>query len=189
MSIKIINKVLFILSFLTFSTVFSQKNIDAIIIKNNNDTISSKIKIYTNIFYKNIINESSFYKSLILVDENGKKKDKIKASNVKELKFTDLEGKEKTYLNGGKYLKELVYNGKKIKWYRDILQNMYDGSIQYVDYLIDNNGNEYKMGLFNNLKKKLLEATKSKPELATEIENTKLTYENILIILKKYDEN
>ena len=168
--------------------LFSQKYLDATIIKNNNDTINSKIKIFTNIFYKNLINESSFYRTVILVDENGKKIEKIKAIDIKELKFTDLEGQNRIYLNGGKALKQLVYDGKKIKWYRNISQNLYDGSIQYFDYLIDNEGKEYKMGLFNNSKKKLIEATKSNPELENEIENTKMTYENILLILKKYDE-
>ena len=168
--------------------LFSQKYLDATIIKNNNDTINYKIKIFTNIFYKNLINESSFYRTVILVDENGKKIEKIKAIDIKELKFTDLEGQNRIYLNGGKALKQLVYDGKKIKWYRNISQNLYDGSIQYFDYLIDNEGKEYKMGLFNNSKKKLIEATKSNPELENEIENTKMTYENILLILKKYDE-
>jgi len=176
--------------FISFSSLaFSQKYLDAIIVKKNNDTIKSKMRVSTNIFQKDLINEASFYRTIFLVDENGKKKEKIKAVDVNELKFTDFYGNNRTYLNGGRTLKELVYDGKKIKWYRNLSTNLYDGSIQYFDYLIDNNGQEYKMGLFNNSKKKLIEATKSKPELASEIENTKMTYSNMLLIIKKYDED
>nr|WP_305050677.1 hypothetical protein [Elizabethkingia bruuniana] len=81
-----------------------------------------------------------------------------------------------------------MYDGTKIKWYRSISQNLYDSSIQYFDYLVDDKGQIYKMGLFNNIKKKLIEATKSKPELAAEIEITKLTNESMFNILQKYDQ-
>ncbi|MHA7609922.1 hypothetical protein ACV0BM_013825 [Elizabethkingia meningoseptica] len=179
----------FIIFFILISTFsFSQKYIDASITKTDNTVINSKVKVYTNIFYTNLINEASFYRALILVDDNGRKIEKIKAENVKELKFTDFEGKSKTYLNNGKALKELVYDGTKVKWYRAISQNLYDASIQYFDYLVDDKGQIYKMGLFNNIKKKLIEVTKSKPELATEIENTRMTNESMLRILQKYDQ-
>ncbi len=179
----------FIILFILMSTFsFSQKYIDASITKSDNTTINSKIKIYTNIFYTKLINEASFYRALLLVDDNGKKIEKIKAENVKELKFTDLEGKNRIYANDGKALKEVMYDGTKIKWYRSISQNLYDSSIQYFDYLVDDKGQIYKMGLFNNIKKKLIEATKSKPELAAEIEITKLTNESMFNILQKYDQ-
>lgn len=182
------NKILSILFVFIASLGFSQKHVNAIIIKTDNDTINSKIKIKTNTFHKNLINETSFYKTLFLVDENGKSKEKIKAKNVKELQFTDLNGESRIYLNNGKALKELLFDGKKIKWFREIYPNSYNSSVQYSDYLIDHNGKEYKLGLFNSAKKKLLEATKSKPEIASEIENSKLNKETILHILKKYDE-
>ncbi|WP_035587642.1 hypothetical protein [Elizabethkingia anophelis] len=179
----------FIILFILMSTFsFSQKYIDASITKSDNTTINSKIKIYTNIFYTKLINEASFYRALLLVDDNGKKIEKIKAENVKELKFTDLEGKNRIYVNDGKALKEVMYDGTKIKWYRSISQNLYDSSVQYFDYLVDDKGQIYKMGLFNNIKKKLIEATKSKPELAAEIEITKLTNESMFNILQKYDQ-
>ncbi|WP_447950961.1 hypothetical protein [Chryseobacterium koreense] len=182
---KILNLFLILITI----SVYSQKMVDANVVTKSDETISSKLRVYTNIFYKDLIDESSFYRILYLVDDNGSKKEKIKAENVKELRFVDLKGKERIYVNNGKFLKEFMYNGNKIKWYRDISQNLYDGSIQYFDYLVDNNGTIYKMGLFNNAKKKLLEATKTKPELATEIENAKLNDEVILDILKKFDSN
>ena len=39
-----------------------------------------------------------------------------------------------------------MYDGTKIKWYRSISQNLYDSSIQYFDYLVDDKGQIYKMG-------------------------------------------
>ncbi|WP_031457762.1 hypothetical protein [Flavobacterium chungangense] len=176
-----------ILFILSFSLSFSQKYLDANIIKMNNDTINATIEISTNMFNKKLINESSFYRMLILVDKNGEKKEKIKAADVKELKFTDFDQKQQLYVNNGKALKKVVYNGAKIKWYWDISQNLYDGSIQHSEYLVDDKGIKYKMGLFKGKKSTLLEITKSKPELVAEIENTVLSNENMIHILEKYE--
>jgi hypothetical protein len=134
------------------------------------------------------VDEASFYRVLVLSNENRKIIKKIKAKNVKELKFTDLKGQDRTYVNNGRALKELMYDGKKIKWYRAIYQHIYDGSIQYLDYLVAEDKQEFRMGLFSNYSKKITEATKSKPELANEIKNMKMTEENILYILQKYDQ-
>ena len=83
-----------------------------------------------------------------------------------------------------------MFEGKKTKWVRDILVNAYDGSVSYSDYLVDTNGKEYTFnGLFINPKKRLIEATKSKPELVDIINNTeRFSDENVLNILQKYDE-
>ena len=176
-----------ILFILSFSLSFSQKYIDANIIKMNNDTINSRMKINTNMFNKKLIEESSFYRTLILVDENGEKKEKIKAADIKELRFTDFDQKKQLYVNNGRDLKRVIYNGTKIKWYWDISQNLYDGSIQHSEYLVDDKGIKYKMGLFKGKKSTLLEITKSKPELVDEIENTVLSNENMIRILEKFE--
>ncbi len=69
----------FIIFFVLISTFsFSQKYIDASITKTDNTVINSKVKVYTNIFYTNLINEASFYRALILVDDNGKRLKKLK---------------------------------------------------------------------------------------------------------------
>lgn len=177
--------------FILFSAITSaQKHIDATIIKNTNDTIHSKIRINTTIFDKYTIDERSFYRKIFLVDENGKKKGELK--EVKRLTFTDLLYEKRTYINDGSVLKELVYEGKKISWHRRISPNTnggYSVHVIYYDYLIDKDGKKYKMGMFNNLRKNLIEATESKPELKSEIENLTMTNENILLILKKFDED
>ncbi|MGL2964393.1 hypothetical protein ACSVH2_11290 [Flavobacterium sp. RSB2_4_14] len=125
---------------------------------------------------------------MIILDENGKKIEKINASEVKELTFVNFYGKNKIYVNNGKALMELIFNGKKIKWYYKISTNAFDGSTILSDYMVDENGKEYSLWLFlKGYKRVLLEVTKSKPELITEIENTVLTFDNVILILKKYE--
>lgn len=181
---KNIFKVVFILS---FYSGLAQKYVDAKIITLANDTINSRLKIATNIFDRKLIDEASFFRTLVLIDENGKKTQKIKAANVKALSFTDLNNKNVLYVNNGKVLKKVMYNGSKIKWYWDIAQNLYDGSIQYSEYFIDDKGAKHKMGLFKGRKSTLLEITKSKPELASEIESTELTNDNMILLLEKFE--
>ena len=176
---------LFFIIFYTSS--FSQKYLDAKIITQNNDTIYSRIKIRTNLFDKKLIDENSFYRTMIMLDDNGKKTAKINASEVKELTFIDFYGKSKIYVNNGKALMELIFSGKKIKWYYEISSNLYDGSASLSDYLVDENGKEYRLQFLKGYKRILLEVTKSKPELIAEIENTALTVDNVILILKKYE--
>jgi hypothetical protein len=162
---------------------FSQKFLDARIIKTDNDTINSKIRIETNMFYKNMINEASFYKVVRTLNENNEVVEKIDAKDIKELKFTDLEGKVRTFVNDGKFLKELLFDGEKIKLYRGLSQNLYDGASSSNYYLIDSDQKKY--GLSG---KKILEATKSKPELAQDIKNWDRKIISLNEILKKYEE-
>ncbi|MEK6512765.1 hypothetical protein [Myroides odoratimimus] len=94
---------------------------------------------------------------------------------------------EKIYVNGGDVLQRLVFDGKKIKWYKFLSQHMMDRSIQYFDYLVDQDNKRYNMGLFNSKRKKLLEATASKPELIDRIENSSLNDAEILGILSDFE--
>lgn len=176
--------------FLLFATslLYSQKYVDAVVIKSNNDTIKAKMKISTNIFYSDLLNETSFMRTVRLSDENGKKLGKINAKDIKKLSFS-FNDKERIYKGEGKQLEEVMYLGKKIKWYRAFYQNIYDGSIQYHDYMIGEDGQKYAFGAFSNSKKRLLEITRNKPELAKDIEETKkFSDENILSIIKKFEE-
>lgn len=176
-------KIFFLFLFLISIFSFSQKFLEARIIKTDNDTINSKMKIETNIFYKNLINEASFYKVVRTLNENNEVVEKIDARDIKELKFTDLEGKVRTFVNDGKFLKELLFDGEKIKFYRGLSQNLYDGAISSNYYLIDLDQKKYGLST-----KKILEATKSKPELAQDIKNWDRKINSLNEILKKYEE-
>lgn len=183
-------KVLSLLLFITSIFCYSQKYVDARIIKKDNDTVNSKITISTHIFNKKIIDERSFYDVLVLVDENGEKKEVIKTKNIKELKFTDFTGKERIYVDDKGTFRQLMFSGEKTKWFRDIVVNSYDASITYADYLVYKNGEELKFnGGFTNTKKMLIKATKSKPELENQIKiMERFSDEYILNLLKKYDQ-
>ncbi|UKB78951.1 hypothetical protein [Chryseobacterium sp. MEBOG07] len=184
-------KILNLLFIIASIFCFSQKYIDGIIIKKDNDTINSKIRISTNIFNKKIIDERSFYDFLVLVDESGEKKEIIKTRNVKELRFTDFNGKDRIYIDDKGTFRQLMFSGEKTKWFRDIVVNSYDGSITYADYLVYKDGQELKIGGgFTNTKKMLIKATAAKPELENQIKiMERFSDEYIVNLLKNMTNN
>lgn len=105
---------LFAVLFLIISSfTYAQKRyVDVELVKMNNDTIQSKMMVIVNLFNKKLINDASFYKKSILVDDNKKKTAKIKAKDIKSLSFTNLYDRKVTYVNDGNQLKVLVYDGK-----------------------------------------------------------------------------
>ncbi len=161
------------------------------VILTNNDTLIEKIRVQTNLFHHDLLNELSVNKRIIVVDTFNKR-GIIKATDIKKMTFTDFKQKERTFIGvfWGSYdntLKELLYDGK-IKWYKEYNRNNYDGSAVVINIFVDEKNEMVRIGLFTNIKKKLKELTKSKSALIELIDNTKLTDENILMILKKYDE-
>lgn len=171
------------------TTMYSQKYVDVVLTRTNDETINGKMRIFTALFDKNAVDIRSFIKAVVLIDDNGKKIERIKAVNIKELKYTDFKGNANTYFNDGSiYLKKLVYVGSKIKWHREFSINAFDGSVSATEVFINENNEKVSVGLFNSLKKKLKEITKSKPELASEIENVNYSDESIMSIIKKYEE-
>lgn len=177
---------LYLLLVLLSSLLYGQKYPPAVVVKNTNDTVKAKIRISTNIFSPDMITESSFYKVVRLVDDNHKKIEKINAKDIKELTFI-FNDQKRTYVNGGRKLKEVMYLGK-IKWYRIFNQNPYDQSMQYGDEFIDEDGKSYSIGMFGARKATLLKAIKNNPELTQEIKELKAaTTEDLINILKKYE--
>lgn len=181
---------LFVLLFLIISNLtFAQRRyVDVELIKMNNDTIHSKMMVIVNLFNKKLINDASFYKKVILVDDNDKKKAKIKAKDIKSLSFTNLFDNKMTYVNDGNQLQILVYNGK-IKWYKSISQNIMDGSISYHDYLVNESGTVFPLGLFNHRKNQLSKAIANHPELLKEIEDQRMDNIDLLDILTRYNDS
>lgn len=108
---------------------------------------------------------------------------------IKELKFLDIYDVERVYLNNGVFFKQLLFNGSKIKWFRTMTMDIFKGP-SFKDYLIDDKGKITNVELLR-IKKKLKEATYSKPELIPEIERLsvfKFGDGDMLIILKKFEE-
>ena len=182
---KLFTLLFFILSTFTFS---QRRYVDVVLVKTNNDTIHSKMMVIVNLFNKKLIDDASFYKKAILVDENKKKNAKIKAKEIKSLSFTNLFDNKVNYVNDGNQLKVLVYDGK-IKWYQRISQHMMDGSISYHDYLVNEAGEVFQLGLFNHRKNQLSKAIADNPELLKVIENQRMDDIDLLDILKRYNDS
>lgn len=187
---NIFKKVLFVAFTLFSMTIIAQKPfpIDMQLIKNDGTTINGKMRVFGGLFNRNNIDIRSFLKTVIIVDDNNKKIESVKARDIKELSYTNLQGEPMKFLNNGVLMKLEVYVGSKIKWYKHFRINAYDQSLRSIEVFIDEKGNEYGVGMFNSLKKKLKELTQSKPELASEIENVKYDHDSILHIIKKYEE-
>lgn len=181
---------LFALVFLIISSfTFAQKRyVDVELVKNNNDTIHSTMMVIVNLFNKKLINDASFYKKAILVDTNKKKTAKIKAREIKSLSFTNLYDRKVTYVNDGSQLKVLVFDGK-IKWYQRISQHLMDGSISYHDYLVNEKGEVFQLGLFNHRKNQLSKAIADNPELLKEIEDQRMDNIDLVDILTRYNDS
>lgn len=180
------NTFLFLTLILAATSYAQQDFIDSRIVTTDNDTLYSKIRVSTNIFDRKLITESSFYRKVTLVDENHKKTQQIKAKNIRQLRFTDLKGEKRLYVNDKSQLQRLMFKGK-LTWYRRISVNPMDGTVNYFDYLIDTDGKTYNMGLLNNKKKNLMEAVSSRPDLVKELEDTKAADVDVLAILRRYE--
>ncbi len=172
------------------SIVFSQKNYsDAVLIDIKNDTINCKIKINYNFLNKKYLDDAEYFKGVTIVNEEGNTVEKMPAIYIKQVSFVDIFGIERVYLNNGVYFKQLLFNGSKIKWFRTMTYELFD-SPKFKEYLIDNEGKITNLELFY-VKKRLKEATLSKPELVAEINKIniwKYGGKDILNILKKYEE-
>ncbi|WP_346237114.1 hypothetical protein ABDK00_012225 [Niabella insulamsoli] len=163
----------------------SQNNsVDATLVKIGGDTLRGKMMVYPTLFSKNQINEISFIKTVQFENNQGDKKIKIKAPDIQSLSFVDFTGEPRRYINNGRLLQRLMYDGKT-KWLRRIAQNLYDGSLVYNERFVSETGEVFDVKF--DFKKKLKALTQQKPELADEIEKMKLKDDAILNILRKYD--
>jgi hypothetical protein len=188
---KSINKACFsVICLFYVSIVFSQKNYsDAKLIYINNDTIDCKIGINYNFLNKKYLDDTAYFRGVTIVNDEGNTIEKIPAIYIKQVRFTDIFNMERVYLNNGVLFKQLRFNGVKLKWYRTMTEDLWNGP-SFQEYLIDNEGKITKLELLR-IKKRLKEATLSKPELVAEINKIniwKYGDKDILNILKKYEE-
>lgn len=182
-------KQLLLFLFLGINTYAQSTYLDSKIITSSNDTIKTKIQVSVNLFDKTLINEVSFYRTVKLVDKNYKKSEKIKAKDIKKIEFFDPKGEKRYYVNDNKQLKRLIYEGK-LTWYRSLSYDSYNNVMQHHDYLIDKENKKYNLGLFNNKKKQLKEAVKSKPNLIKQIDEEATIDETVILkVLKEFEKN
>lgn len=189
---KSVSKTYFSIICLFFiSIVFCQKNYsDAKLIYNINDTIDCKIRINYNFLNKKYLDDAEYFKGITIVNEEGNTVEKIPAMYIKQVSFVDIYGIERVYLNNGAYFKQLYFNGLKIKWFRTMTVDLWNGP-SFQEYLINKNGRIFAMESLR-IKKRLKEATISKPELVSLIDSISIWQKNIdddiLKVLKKYEE-
>ncbi|MBA5630195.1 hypothetical protein [Moheibacter lacus] len=181
-------KLLLLCLLFTNINLSAQKSVNAQIITLENDTIESKMRVKTNIFDKMLIMETSFFQTMVLLDEKEKKSRVIPAKDVFQLTFKDFNDKTRIYRNHGNQLMEILHFGK-IKWIRTFSINMKDGAINAHDLLIGSDLETYNLGMFNNRRNQLLEATSSRPDLINEIEHMKINDDNIKAVLLKFDDS
>ena len=82
-----------------------------------------------------------------------------------------------------------MYDGKNLKLYRTFITNLYDGSLQANDRIETSAGEIIKLGgMGSKRKKQLKELTKSKPELASKIDQLETyKYADVIALLKEFE--
>ena len=126
-------------------------------------------------FDSSMIYGSSFSPKIKTVNPEGKKLN-MEASEVKELLFTDFNGKSRVFINNSpnkKTLNEHLFNGKILDWFRGYMAT--NGGENGFDYLFNKVTNKgIGVGYFTGLpKKKLIEFFSDEPEMASFIEEMK----------------
>lgn len=168
------------------TTINSSKVVNAKVTFINGETVNTKIQALKNI---NGSLDPSTITSYIAIYDNKGKRNFIKNSVIRKMIIIDYNHKERTFVNRSDYpnsLQELIYDGK-IKWFIEYGNNLYDYSVQTVNYFINENGKEVKVGQFNSLKNKLKEITISKPHLSTQIDKMEYDTNSIINILSEHE--
>jgi hypothetical protein len=159
------------------TNIFAQKTIPTQIIFKNNDTLQTNLRIPFN----------PGLNKIYIVDENGKN-NTLKKDEIKLLKYIYFNEKKITFRDDGKGLNQILFDGKKLKWYRITNLNLYDGSVMNTEYIENKNNDVVKIGVYKKSKNELKLITENKQEISTLIDENKITEEFILEILQKYDE-
>lgn len=203
---KKLQLLLITLSILFSGIAYSQKQqkIDAILLKKNfEDSLSVKIKVYSNLFDKKLFNEASVYRNVIVIDSNDKtwpEEKWLKAKEIDYLKFKDFKGKKRVFVSRKKTgprskfdphvksLYEVFFEGE-LSWYRRYFRIGLNSQLYHIDLLIKENIKKpISIGTIERAKKQLLKLTKDMPELESLILKIN-KYDDIMGVLKKYHDN
>ena len=186
-------KVIVLFIFILHSFFYAQsKDIDCKIKFVDGKELNAKIRFKVNLFWSDLIDESSIaYKTIQLIDKNGEIS-KTPSINFNKIEFIDLKNKKRVFIRMPEYdgLVELIYAGK-IKWVRYYYPHGYDRSTQQADHFYKEGFKMVGLGLFSNSRKKLKELMYDRPDLFQLIEQinyNRLKDEQLIEVLKKYDE-
>ena len=170
-------KKILILSILFFAiNIFAQKTVSVVIILKDNDTLKTNLIIPFNVSSKNkfILNEG--------------KRESIKTSDIHLLSY-NYNGKDILFVEDNDSLKQVLFEGKKIKWYKTFTNNLYDGSVMDSDYIENEKNEKVRIGIYKKSKDKLKEITNNNPAINEILDNSKIDEEVILKVLKLYEES
>lgn len=180
---------LLIISILFFWSygAMAQREFPAEIRLKSGDTLMGMLFVKTNVFNKDLLEITSFNEKLKFYDEDGAKL-KIKARDINELIFMGPDSKKRNFVKIGQFktLVEAIYSNK-VKWYKFYYLNSY--MERTVNEFFDEEGNNYSATIVvNNLRKKLKKLVKNDPEIVKFIDQNNMGTENILRIIKMYEE-
>jgi hypothetical protein len=183
-----INEIQPVSQFATEGVRIQNRNaMDAEIFFRNGDSVKTKI-LGVRSFLFGRFEEPSVTQKIKVYNKQGQTKT-ISYVLIDRMVFKDFDGNTRLFFNRGQghnSLHELAYGGK-IKFWIRYSRHPYDRSVMKTYLFIHENGMEKTTGMFVSLNKILKEITASKPELATKIEASKLKQDDIIEILKEYD--
>ncbi len=183
---KTLIALLFVAAFLPAS---AKEYVDAkMLLEGSEDTLYVQLRLFTNMFYKDLIDELSWKGTLVFMIDG--EKQKIKEEDIDYLVFKDLQGNVRELVSEkytGKIIRpgvlyEKMYVGK-ISWYRDYFLSTGTYTTQPIDYFVT----ERSVSPGVNLKRELKFRTTDMPELKRKINRIK-TDNDILSILIQYDQ-
>ena len=177
---------------LSAHAAFSQTSkVAATLVLNNNDTIKGEVKVWLNLFNRKLINELSFHRRTWLAKDDGFIK--IPTKKIYYLEFVDFKEKQRIFVSDKVIpnfpdkglLFERIVEGR-LSWYKQYLQNRYDGSIVIIDHFCLENEEPITFRLFANRKKRLKELTQEFPQLIEFIDTFK-THEDLVYIVDQFN--
>ena len=177
---------------LSAHAAFSQTSkVAATLVINNNDTIKGEVKVWLNLFDRKLINELSFHRRTWLAKDD--EFIKISSKKIYYLEFVDFKEKQRIFVSDKVIpnfpdkglLFERIVEGR-LSWYKEYLQNRYDGSIVTIDHFCLENEEPVTLRLFANRKKRLKELTQEFPQLIEFIDTFK-THEDLVYIVDQFN--
>lgn len=187
---------LFCLLGIVFSIAISaQSSVDALIVKNSGDTIRTQIKLRRDLFNKTI--DPLSLHGIINLNKGKKKKGKIKEADIRHIEFKDFLGNDRVFVSNLEEpsldIKNNLFEQKfkgKISWYVNYYPVVIDGNtyVESNDFFVKD-GKAIKTKVFSgSYKKYLTELVDNDPKISEMIDEIRYDENDILEVLKTYNE-
>lgn len=167
----------------------AQNSITVQIVLKTNDKIHGSMWIRKNFFDKKFIYSTSFNDKVKFYNRSGQKR-KIRAREIIELTFTDLNGENRKFISKKEFknhIVEVIYQNK-IELYKHYYFDTFNRVENYSYYIFDHKGNKFSFGPYGNIKNKLKKMTEQNSDIMKYINNNEMNFENILTVIKMYED-